>query len=69
MAASRPTLTASRNPQTIYCSNAGDDMSVVLNALRTRAETDPSLAYMEWSAAPERPIDDREGWAEANPAL
>lgn len=69
VAAARPTLTASDNPQTIYCSNAGDDMSVVLNALRSRADSDPSLAYMEWSAAPERPVEDRTGWEEANPAL
>jgi hypothetical protein len=27
------------------------------------------LAYLEWSAAPERSVDDREGWAEANPSI
>lgn len=69
IAAARPTLTAAANPQTIYCSNAGDDMSVVLNALRNRADSDPSLAYMEWSAAPQRAVEDRDGWQEANPAL
>jgi hypothetical protein len=69
IAASKPTLTASRNPQMIYLSNAGEDDSIVLNALRDRAGKDPALAYLEWSAAPDRPSDDRIGWAEANPAL
>lgn len=65
----KPTMTASPNRQIVYLSNAGDTESVVLNDLRRRAETDPSLGYLEWSAAPERTNDDREGWAEANPAL
>lgn len=71
VAAARPTLTASPNGQTWYLSNAGDDQSVVLNGLRARAIDlgDPSLAYLEWSAAPDRSIDDRLGWAEANPSL
>ena len=70
VAAASPTLTASRNPQTIYLSNAGSDRSVVLNDLRRRSETaDGTLAYLEWSASPERAIDDRIGWAEANPSL
>lgn len=67
--AAKPTLSASLDPQIIYLSNAGDDLSVVLNALRSRSESDPSLAYLEWSASPERPIDDPIGWAEANPAM
>ncbi len=65
----KPTMTASKNPQIIYLSNAGDSDSVVLNDLRRRAELTASLAYLEWSAAPDRPLDDRVGWAEANPAL
>lgn len=69
MQAIKPTVTASRNPQTIYLSNAGDVTSVVLNDLKRRAHEDDSLAYLEWSAAPERPIDDQVGWREANPAL
>jgi hypothetical protein len=69
MAAAEPTLTMSLDPQIIYLSNAGDDDSVVLNAVRDRAGKDPDLAYLEWSAAPDRAADDREGWAEANPAL
>ena len=69
IAAARPTLMASKNPQTIYLSNAGDDDSIVLNDLRKRAGDDPNLAYLEWSAAPERDPDDRDGWLEADPAL
>jgi hypothetical protein len=67
--AARPTLAASTNEQMLYLSNAGDESSVVLNALRKRSETDPQLAYLEWSARPERPAEDTAGWAEANPAL
>lgn len=69
MQAIKPTTTASRNPQTIYLSNAGDVSSVVLNDLKRRSETDDELAYLEWSAAPDRAIDDLMGWKEANPAL
>lgn len=69
VAAAEPTLTTSRHPQILYLSNAGDDSSVILNGLRRRAEHDPRLGYLEWSAAPERALDDREGWREANPAL
>jgi len=65
----KPTMTASQNPQIIYLSNAGDEDSVVLNDLRRRADSDPALAYLEWSASPDRANDDRDGWAEANPAL
>jgi hypothetical protein len=67
--AAQPTLTMSPDPQMVYLSNAGHDGSVVLNAVRQRAERDTSLAYLEWSAAPERPASDVTGWAEANPAL
>lgn len=69
VAAAEPTLTTSRHPQILYLSNAGDDSSVILNGLRRRAELDPRLGYLEWSASPERALDDRAGWREANPAL
>ena len=42
IAAARPTLTASRDPQMLYLSNAGDETSVVLNAIRKRAGADLS---------------------------
>lgn len=71
MAATGPTLAASPDPQTIYLSNAGSDLSVVLNDLRRRGENggDGELAYLEWSADPDRRIDDRYGWGQANPAI
>jgi hypothetical protein len=69
MAAARPTLTASTDPQMLYLSNAGDETSVVLNALRKRADADPALAFLEWSAAPERAVSDQAGWREANPRI
>lgn len=71
IAAATPTLTASPDPQTIYLSNAGSDSSVVLNDLKRRGEEggEGEFAYLEWSAALERSIDDRAGWAEANPSL
>jgi hypothetical protein len=69
IAGALPTLTVSRSPQIIYTSNAGTEDSVVLATLRKRAETDASLAYLAWSAQPDRPLDDRAGWMEANPAL
>jgi len=65
----KPTMTASKNSQIAYLSNAGDSESLVLNDLRRRADSDPKLAYLEWSADPGRAIDDQVGWAEANPAL
>lgn len=67
--AAKPTMTVSPDPQIIYLSNAGSESSVVLNALRLRGDSDPSLAYLEWSASPDRPADDVAGWCEANPAL
>ena len=69
IAAAKPTLIASAHPQIVYLSNAGTDQSVVLNALRSRKDTDPGLAYLEWSAMPGREADDREGWRESNPAI
>lgn len=69
IAAAKPTLTASKDPQMVYLSNAGAENSLVLNAIRKRADSDPSLAYLEWSAAPERAANDRVGWAESNPAM
>jgi hypothetical protein len=67
--AALPTLTVSLNPQVLYLSNAGHDGSRVLNAVRARADSDPALAYLEWSAAPELAADDVIGWAQANPSL
>ena len=65
-----PTVSASPNPRVIYLSNAGDEGSVVLNDLRTRGTSGfDDLAYLEWSADPDRPVDDEDGWREANPSI
>jgi hypothetical protein len=69
IAAAKPTVIASKKPQIIYLSNAGHALSVVLNGLRARAGSDPSLAYLEWSASPERAPDDVGGWLQANPSI
>lgn len=69
ISAAKPTLIASKKPQIVYLSNAGYAQSAVLNALRARGGADPSLAYLEWSAAPERAPDDMKGWLEANPSI
>ncbi len=67
--AAKPTLTASAQPQMIYLSNAGTDESEVLNAVRSRRDTDPALAYLEWSAPAALAPDDVAGWAASNPSL
>jgi hypothetical protein len=65
----KPTLNASAHPQMIYLSNAGEDDSLVLNSTRLRADSDPNLAYLEWSAAPDQAATDIEAWLSANPAI
>lgn len=67
--AANPTLQASTMPQMLYLSNAGDDSSVVLNAIKHSVGEDPTLAYLEWSAAETRSVDDQAGWLEANPSI
>lgn len=66
-----PTTSARPHGQVVCISNAGDDESVVLNALRESAlaERDESLCLLEWSAPDGCPIDDPEMWAMALPAL
>ncbi|MGZ4621469.1 MAG: hypothetical protein ACXVGF_04730 [Blastococcus sp.] len=71
MAAMLPTLSARPNPQIWYASSAGMDSSAQLRAVRDRGIKggSPGLAYFEWSADPRAEADDREAWAQANPAL
>jgi hypothetical protein len=71
MAAVLPTLSARPNPQVWYTSSAGMGTSEQLARIRSRgtAGGDPSLAYFEWSASDQASLDDRQAWAEANPAL
>jgi phage terminase large subunit-like protein len=61
-------------PQVCGFSNAGDDRSVVLKSLRTKAlaaAADPAttLGIFEWSAPDGCSLSDTGGWVAANPAL
>ena len=67
--AAKPTTLASPHGQVVYFSNAGTPNSVVLHWLRDRADNDPSLAYLEWSAEPGLAPDDMKGWLQANPSI
>jgi phage terminase large subunit-like protein len=71
MAAMLPTLSARPNPQLWYASSAGMESSSQLHQVRERGIKGESagLAYYEWSADPRADPDDREAWAQANPAL
>src|SRR6266571_876219 len=69
------TTMARPNPQILCLSNAGDEMSIVLEHLRQQGyatvhgEGERSLGLFEWSAPPGCAMDDRAGWRQANPAL
>lgn len=69
------TTMARRSPQILGLSNAGDEMSIVLEHLRqqgyatVRGEGDQALGLFEWSAPPGCDMADREAWRQANPAL
>jgi hypothetical protein len=69
ISAAKPTTITRSWGQLLYLSNAGTDDSVVLNTLRQRAADDPSIAYLEWSAEPDRRPDDIVGWLESNPSI
>jgi hypothetical protein len=67
-----PTISASADPQTWYFGSAPDARSEVFHRIRKRGRegTDPRLAYLEFSADPAlADMDDRDAWAQANPAL
>src|SRR5207253_188729 len=54
--------------------NAGDDTSIVLNELWERAYgmiavPDARIGLFDWSAADGCDLDDRQAWAQSNPAL
>lgn len=69
VSAAVPTTVSRPWGQVVYFSNAGDSSSVVLRWLRERADNDPALAYLEWSADPDLAHDDIVGWLQANPAI
>jgi hypothetical protein len=68
-----PTLSARPNTQTWHLgtvpTHVGD--GEVLGRIRAAAMSDDPgrLAYLEWSAEPGCDLDDRQAWADANPAL
>lgn len=68
-----PTTRARPNSQSLYCSNAGDAFSTVLNDLRSRCMDYPSktLGFYEYSAPIQirQNLHDRKLWAMSNPAL
>ena len=66
-----PTTRARPNSQTLLTSNAGDAFSLVLNGMRERALENPpkSFGFYEYSAPQYCKVTDRQGWAQANPAL
>jgi len=74
MAAILPTLSARPNPQVWYASSAPLNDSEQLHQLRERAlsavpSDRASLTMIEWAVEADRPHDDRNGWAQANPGL
>lgn len=72
VAAMLPTMSAKPNPQLWYTSSAGWEISTQLGAVRARgvAGVDTRLAFMEWSVDEhDYDVSDRDGWAQANPAL
>lgn len=70
IAAAEPIVASSEDPQVIYLSNAGSELSVVLNDLRVRGLAGADgICYLEWSADPVLPADDVDGWLQANPSV
>lgn len=66
-----PTLSSRPNPQVWLASSAPMHDSEALHRVRARALSDNPgrLAFMEWSVEPDTALEDRAGWAQANPAL
>jgi len=69
--AAMPTTRAHAGAHVLLTSNAGDAFSKVLNDLRERALDHPpkTFGYYEYSAPQYCKLDDRAGWAMANPSL
>lgn len=70
MSALMPTVSARPNPQIWYASSAPLAGSIVLRRICKRGRAGSrNLAYFEWCAADGAASDDRQAWADANPAL
>lgn len=69
-AALLPTISARPGAQSWYFGSAPTFDSTVFHRIRQRGRAgDPRLAYVEHSADPDSNLDDRDAWAQANPAL
>ncbi len=66
-----PVISARPGAQVWYLGSAPGLGSTVMHRVRTRGRQGlgERFAYLEFSADPEADLDDREGWAQANPAL
>ncbi len=66
-----PVISASRNPQSWFLGSAPGPLSTVWHRRRKsgRSATPSRRAFFEFSADPSADLDDRHGWAQANPAL
>lgn len=70
-AAALPVTRARPNSQSYFSSNSGDAFSEVLNNLREKCLSHPpeSIGFYEYSAPEFAAVNDRKGWALANPSL
>jgi len=68
-----PTMLQRNSPQLWLVSTAGESRSDLLRQFREQGIAqldDPESAdvlLLEWSASPDRPVDDEDGWREASP--
>lgn len=69
----KPTISAAPNPQTWMLGTTPtpmDDSAVFTRRRHAGIEgSDPRLAWLEWSVPEGTNLDDRDAWAQANPAL
>jgi hypothetical protein len=66
-----PTISARPNPQVWYLGSAPHLDSTVFHRIRARGRAGEAdrLAYFEFSADPDADLNDRQAWAQANPAF
>lgn len=66
-----PVISARPGAQVWYLGSAPGLGSTVMHRVRARGRQGigERFAYMEWSADPDADLDDRDAWAQANPAL
>jgi phage terminase large subunit-like protein len=66
-----PTISSRPGSQAWYFGSAPGGASETFHRIRARgrAGEEERMAYLEWSADPEADLDDRDAWAQANPAM